>query len=104
VDESGKPLEGVTLDLYGLKKTGVTSVTATFGVVSETNADGEYTLSSVVPRSTDFVEFSTSSEVDSVQYNIYIDYGGRFDIFRGGSILRKDYGKTTIVNFQFRKR
>jgi hypothetical protein len=105
VDESGKPLEGVVLGLTGLDKIGVASGVPTFSVVSETNADGEYTLSYVVPRATDFVEFSTSSNaVDGVFYRAFIDYGDRYDLYRGVSIPRKDYGKTTIVNFQFRKR
>ena len=108
IDENDMPIEGASIRMYGIKQQGL-SGTGTFSIDTLTGKDGNYTLSYVVPRGTDFVNVSAegSSTVTEKTHFIYAQKNGigsnvipASDAeLRGG-----DYGKTTTVNFQYKKR
>jgi hypothetical protein len=102
-DENDMPIEGVLIRMYGTKRQGLSGV-GTFDTEGLTDKDGNYTLSYVVPRGTDFVNIrSTASSAIN-------DQTLRIDIYKnglaiGGSELQwGEYGKTTTINFQYIKR
>ncbi|WP_025765330.1 hypothetical protein [Dyadobacter tibetensis] len=108
IDENGLPLEGAGLSFYGVDNRGWSGI-PTFDLTIETDKDGTYRFSSIVPKDTDDVRlFSiTTSKViiDNQNYEVYLLLEGQYQPEASPySIPRSDWGKSTILNYQFRKR
>ncbi|GHB72704.1 hypothetical protein GCM10007390_28500 [Persicitalea jodogahamensis] len=99
VDENGMPVMGIELTLGGIKKKGVSPI-PTFDVRTETDRNGEYRLSHVVPSGTDFIEFVPAT---GTKYIPYIERDGQYEILGSFVIRSSDYGTNKTVNLQVRK-
>ena len=108
IDENDMPIEGVLLRMYGLKRQGL-SATGTFSIDTLTGKDGNYTLSYVVPRGTDFVNVSLegTSTINYQTHDYYVQRNGTGLYVTLGTkpeLLWEDYGKKTTINFHYKKR
>ncbi len=110
IDENGLPLAEAGLDLAGIKWDFVTPTT-TKGVTKESDKDGFYELSLIVPEGTDELSLAPYSTKkvplnigvgDFVAY-LYIDQVST-KMTAPYTIPRSDWGKTTTLNFQFKRR
>lgn len=99
VDEFGMPAVGIELTLSGIKKKGVSPI-PTFEERTQTDRNGEYRLSHVVPSGTDFVEFVPAT---GTKFIPYIERDGQYEILGSFVIRSSDYGKIKTVNLQVRK-
>ena len=108
IDENDMPIEGASIRMYGIKQQGL-SGTGTFSIDTLTGKDGNYTLSYVVPRGTDFVKVSLegTSTINDQTNNYYVQRNGTGLYVKPGNdpeLLWGDYGKKTTINFQYKKR
>ncbi|WP_149240749.1 hypothetical protein [Dyadobacter sp. 32] len=107
-DEHDMPIEGALIRMFGTKRQGLSGV-GTFSTEGLTHKDGNYTLSYVVPRGTDFVNVSpkgTSTINDQTHdYSVQMNGVGSYVQLGSSPVLHwGDYGKTTTINFQYKKR
>lgn len=108
VDENDIPVERVRLQLDGIKRTGV-SATTTFSITADTDEDGIYTLSQIVPKETDKVAILMDAGFleepnGSYGYIPYIQIDGVYEsVAVPHRIPASNYGKTTTINYQLRK-
>ena len=108
IDENGLPLEGAGLRLTGADNRGWSGV-PTFSLTTETDKNGTYRFSYVVPKDTDDVSIAsrTTSKViiDNLNYQVFVLRGGQYQLESNPYFIpRSDWGKTTIINYQFRTR
>ena len=107
IDENGLPLEGAGLRLTGVRDQGYSPVPI-FSITVETDKDGIYKLSRLLPKETDQLSI-LPNPTDRVPVNVgfadYVTY-----IFLDGHygqlgapyfIPRSEWGKTTTLNYQF---
>ncbi len=109
VFEDDSPVQGVILRLTGSIRQGLTLIDSFVRITTDTNQEGIYTLSQIVPKGTDLVEII----VDGGSFDEpNPGYGYRPYIFVDGSYLQMsapykipyfNYGKTITFNFQLRK-
>lgn len=106
IDENGLPLEGAGFSFGGVDNRGFSGV-PTFDLTTETDKDGSCQFSYIVPRDTDEVEIlprSTQKVKYDTDYEAYIFLKGNYiQVSSPHSILRSDWGKSTVLNYQFRK-
>jgi hypothetical protein len=100
--------EGALIRMFGAKRQGL-SATGTFSIDTVTDKDGDYTLSYVVPRGTDFVNVSAegTSIINDQTHDYSVQMNGVGSYVQLGSspgLDWGDYGKTTTINFQYKKR
>ena len=107
IDENGLPLEGAGLDMAGIKWKGFTPI-PTSGVTTESDKDGIYRMSLVVPEGTgdlSILPYSTNKvPIGNQGYAHYIFLNGHYtQLGAPHEIPRSDWGKTTKHNYQFIK-
>jgi hypothetical protein len=108
IDENDMPIEGALIRMSGSKRQGL-SATGTFSIDTLTGKDGNYTLSYVIPRGTDFVNISPvgSSTINDQTHYTYVqknDTGLYVQLGGDPQLFEMDYGKTATINFQYKKR
>jgi hypothetical protein len=108
IDENGLPLEGAGLSFYGVDNRGWSGV-PTFDLTTETDKNGNYWFSYIVPKDTDDVRIlsMTTSKViiDNLNYQVFVLREGQYQLESSPYFIpRSDWGKTTIINYQFRTR
>lgn len=108
IDENGLPLEGAGLSFYGVDNRGWSGI-QTFDLTTETDKDGNYWFSYIVPKNTDDVSITSRGTskviIDNQNYQVFVLREGQFQLESSPYFIpRSDWGKTTIVNYQFRKR
>jgi hypothetical protein len=106
IDENGQPLEGAGLRLTGVDNRGWSGV-PTFSITTETDSDGAYRFSQVVPKNSDDVRIIPESNQKvnfNADYDAFILIQGSYtQVTSPHFIPRSDWGKTTILNYQFKK-
>ena len=106
IDENGLPLEGAGLSFGGEDNRGFSGIT-TFGLTTETDKNGTFRFSYIIPKNTDDVSIlprSTQKVKYDVDYEAYIFLNGNYtQVTSPHFIPRSDWGKSTIINYQFRK-
>ncbi len=110
IDENGKPLEGAGLRLSGTDVKGFAGA-ETFSITAESDKDGGYKLSQLIPKNTDRISI-LPMHTDKVPLNIgvgdFVSYQLKNSIYdkvtAPHDIPRSSWGKTTIINYQFKKR
>jgi hypothetical protein len=107
MDGDNIPLEGISLFMSGYKRVGL-SGTGTFDTEVTTDKNGKFTLSYVVPRGTDAVTIQAlgSDTITFFTHQIYcqMDGTGPYKLMSSTEFRSGSYGKTTTINFQFKKR
>ncbi len=106
IDENNLPIEGMTLAMTGLRRASV-SVIPTFDIETLTDKDGNFKLSYVVPKGTDFIEFllEDSPTIKESTHSYYIQRNGKYELLLSyESYERSEFGKTITINVQIIKR
>lgn len=109
IDENGLPLEGAGLRLSGTDVKGFAGA-ETFSITAESDKDGNYKLSQLIPKDTDRIGILSMS-TDKVPkdqgfggYHPYIFLNGKYiELGAPYDIPRSDWGKTITLNYQFIK-
>ncbi|WP_025761420.1 carboxypeptidase-like regulatory domain-containing protein [Dyadobacter tibetensis] len=107
IDEKGLPLEGAGLRLSGTDVKGFAGTT-TFSITTESDKDGNYKLSQIIPKNTDHISI-LSRPTDKVPtgnqgYAPHISRNNSFVLETAPrDIARENWGKTTTLNYQFIK-
>ena len=108
-DESGLPIDGVELLLFGIEKQDLFKEVQTFNEKQTTNKDGNYNFSINVPSNTQEFSLKVQSIKNPIANNgiiIFIQNGNAwreyYDIIK---VIEKSIIKETIntINFQLRK-
>ena len=110
IDENGLPLEGAGLGLSGINWEGFNPF-PTFTIVTESDKEGNYKFSQLIPKDTEVVNILPRS-TDKIPLNIgvgdFVSYQLKNNIYdkvtAPHDIPRSEWGKTTIINYQFKKR
>ncbi len=109
IDENGLPLEGAGLRLSGTDVKGFAGTT-TFSITTESDKDGNYKLSQIIPKNTDHISIlsmSTDRVPKDQGFGGYHPYVSRNSSFVPESaprdIARENWGKTSTLNYQFIK-
>ena len=108
IDQDGNPLEGAGLRLSGTNWKGFTPVPTFPSVTTESDKDGNYKLSQLIPKDTEVVSIlSMSTDKVPVGNQGYVPYISRNNSYVPESapldISSENWGKTTILNYQFIK-
>jgi hypothetical protein len=108
IDGDNMPMEGISLLMSGFKQSGVSSVNP-FRAEATTDKNGKFTLSYVIPRGTDIVSIQAlgSDIITDKTHQIYyqMDGTGTYTLMASPPEIKSgSYGKTTTINFQFKKR
>lgn len=107
VDENNQPMSGIIFELYGIDQTGILKRHETFNIKSESDKDGKYEVSVLIPNTTNQVTFRISAMNPLRIFNNYQTFylnGLIYEPFQDDvEIQREKYGKTTTINFQLRK-
>lgn len=110
IDENGAPLEGAGLRLSGFNVKGYTGGYNTFSITIESDKNGLYKLSQLVPENTNqmsILPYSTNKIPLDQGFGGYHDYIFLNNKYSGlgapYEIPRSDWGKTIILNYQFIK-
>ncbi len=108
IDENGLPLEGAGLRLTGRNIEGITGGYATFSIYMESDKEGRYKLTQLLPKDTDEVTIASMSTskiiVDNQNYEVYILEGTIYYLETSPyNIPRTSWGKATTLNYQFIK-
>ncbi|WP_428666462.1 hypothetical protein [Runella sp.] len=109
VAENNQPVEGVKFQFYGVKETRVFKQEFTFDTTGQSNREGYYQLSYLIPSSTDIAQLigvdTTAFDLGKTHDLLIENPAGQY-IQLGGpvGVLPKDFGKTTVFNFLLRKR
>lgn len=107
VDENNQPMSGIIFELYGIDQTGILKQRETFNIKSESDKDGKYEVSVLIPNTTNWVTFRISPMNTLRIFNNYQTFylnGLIYEPFQDKvEIQREKYGKTTTINFQLRK-
>ncbi|PWJ59668.1 hypothetical protein CLV98_102502 [Dyadobacter jejuensis] len=107
IDENGLPLEGAGLRLSGTDVKGFAGA-ETFSITTESDKDGNYKLSQIIPKNTDRISI-LSRPTDKVPtgnqgYAPHISRNNSFVLETAPrDIARENWGKTTTLNYQFIK-
>ncbi|PWJ59664.1 hypothetical protein CLV98_102498 [Dyadobacter jejuensis] len=111
IDENGLPLEGAGLRLSGTNWKGFTPVPTFPSVTAESDKDGNYKLSQLIPNDTEVVSIlpmSTDKVKVNAGYNDYITLvltdGNYVQLGAPYDIPRSQWGKTTTLHYQYKKR
>jgi len=107
--EDGSPVEGAELRFSGLKRHSLTNISLVFEETVYTDASGKYSASHVIPKERDFVEIKMSEgsfdePTPAYGYDVYLLVDG---VYRRGltyMIPYGNYGKTTTVDYELRKK
>lgn len=106
IDEGGKPLENVQLQYYGVNQRGFSAV-STFDLTTKTDKNGDYSFSKVAPNGTDHLEILAEQpdSMSAYEYLIYFEISGEY-LPQGSPyrISKNKWGKSTIINYQIRKK
>lgn len=109
VDGNNQPVEGVNFSFFGINQTGILKQESTFGITGQSDSEGYYQLSYLIPSSTDIAQLigvdTTAFDLGET-HDLFIENPAGQYIQLGGpvGILPKDFGKTTVFNFLLRKR
>ncbi|PWJ59670.1 hypothetical protein CLV98_102504 [Dyadobacter jejuensis] len=108
IDEKGLPLEGAGLRLSGTNWKGFTPVPTFLSVTAESDKDGNYKLSQLIPKDTEVVSIlSMATDKVPTGNQGYVPYVSRNNSFVPETapvdIARENWGKTTTLNYQFIK-
>ncbi len=108
IDENGLPLEGAGLRLTGRNIKGITAGYATFSIYVESDKEGMYRLSQLVPKETNEISIlpysTTKVPIGNQGYAHYIFLNGHYtQLGAPYDIARSDWGETTYLNYQFVK-
>ncbi|WP_149240747.1 hypothetical protein [Dyadobacter sp. 32] len=110
IDENGLPLEGAGLRLSGTDVKGFAGA-ETFSITAESDKDGNYKLSQLIPKDTDRIGILPRS-TDKVPLNIgigdFVSYqlkNSSYDkVTAPHDIPSSEWGKTVTLHYQFKKR
>ncbi len=108
IDENGLPVEGVEFQFSGIYKKGFIAIGTTFDLTTQSDKDGIYKFSQIVPSNTDGADIlpqsNTKFDLEFV-YQILLFLNGKYVIIGNPiPIQRNQYGTTVIINFQIRKK
>ncbi|MDQ6482137.1 carboxypeptidase-like regulatory domain-containing protein [Dyadobacter sp. LHD-138] len=107
VDQNNVPLEGARIIMIGAERAGLSGFEK-FSVFSDTDQQGNYTLSQILPKGTDYVivqsESTSKVSIDEGNYIPYFEINGNYVLESSSYILSgSNFDKKTILNFQYRK-
>ncbi|PWJ59666.1 hypothetical protein CLV98_102500 [Dyadobacter jejuensis] len=107
IDENGLPLEGAGLGLSGINWEGFNPI-PTFTMTTESDKEGNYKFSQVVPKDTEVVNILPRSTdkvpIGNQGYAHYIILNGSYkQLGAPYDIPRSQWGKTITLNYQFIK-
>lgn len=108
IDENNLPVEGVEFQFSGIYKKGISGGGSTFNLRTQSDKDGVYRFSQVIPDATDDASIKVESNAKfdfNFKYQVLFFFNGKYD--DTGSLIpvqQSAYGTTVTLNFQIRKR
>ena len=102
VDENDNPMEGVAFVFSGINKTSLLNSTGTFYQTTKSDKNGEFTISQIIPKKTDYIDLNFTGS--QPQYRNYIFTNSTLKAYIPDAISNYiTIGKTNNLKFQIKK-